>query len=96
MANRTIDFSRHAIKSLRKLFRSDPDAFEYVLADIENLADDPHPPNAAKLKGFHPERWRIRVGDYRVIYSLPDDDTVLIQAAGHRNDVYAKDKRRTG
>jgi mRNA interferase RelE/StbE len=54
---------------------------------IERLATDPRPRNCKKLK----ERtgWRIRVGDYRVIYEIDDRaKTVVVMRVRHRSDVY--------
>ena len=52
------------------------------------LADSPRPPGCAKLSGF-PSRYRIRVGDYRVIYEVKDELlTVLVVRVGHRREVY--------
>lgn len=55
---------------------------------IEALAIDPRPPGSKKLRGYQ-NRWRIRVGDYRVIYEVYDRELlVLIVKIGHRSDVY--------
>ncbi len=55
---------------------------------IDALALDPRPPGAKKLRGYV-NRWRIRVGDYRVIYEVYDKElVVLIVKIGHRSDVY--------
>jgi mRNA interferase RelE/StbE len=55
---------------------------------LENLADNPRPPGCKKLKGGESE-WRIRVGDYRVIYTI-DDTSRLVQVTRirHRSEVY--------
>jgi len=51
------------------------------------LAEEPRPASAKKLSGV--ELWRIRVGDYRVIYALDDGKlTVLVVRLGHRREVY--------
>jgi mRNA interferase RelE/StbE len=55
---------------------------------ILTLGDDPRPHGARKLKGGSDE-YRIRVGDYRVVYTIDDDNNiVLIVAVAHRRDVY--------
>jgi len=55
---------------------------------IDALVDLQHPPGAKKLAGTA-DRWRIRVGDYRVIYDIQSDIlTVLVVKVGHRRDVY--------
>ena len=60
-----------------------------VLARIEALGDNPRPAGAEKLAGV--ELWRIRQGDYRILYSIEDDHlTVWIVKVGHRREVYRK------
>ncbi len=55
---------------------------------IDMLAEAQHPPGAKKLAGTA-DRWRVRVGDYRVIYDIRDEIlTVLVVKVGHRKDVY--------
>jgi mRNA interferase RelE/StbE len=52
------------------------------------LETDPRPISAAKLSGEH-NRWRVRVGDYRILYELNDaSQQVLILRIAHRRDVY--------
>lgn len=54
---------------------------------IRRLASEPRPAGCRKLKGR--EGWRIRVGDYRVIYRVDDEAReVLVVDIGHRKDVY--------
>lgn len=54
---------------------------------ILDLAADPHPPGCRKLQGE--DGWRIRVGDYRILYEIDEDErTVTVFQAGHRRDVY--------
>jgi mRNA interferase RelE/StbE len=55
---------------------------------IECLADDPRPPGCRKLAGTT-DRYRVRVGDYRIIYRIDDGKvTVLVLLIGHRREVY--------
>ena len=54
---------------------------------LENLASTPRPPGCKKLKGGDRE-WRIRVGDYRVIYVVDTARTVDVARIAHRSDVY--------
>ena len=59
-----------------------------VATVIAGLSSDPRPP-AVKLLAGVPERWRIRVGVYRVVYTIEDDRlVVLVIKLGHRRDVY--------
>jgi mRNA interferase RelE/StbE len=75
---------RRAQKELQRL----PDeAYMRVRDAIRLLADDPRPPECRKLTGR--EGWRIRVGEYRVIYEIDDvRKSVTILHVGHRRDVY--------
>ncbi len=77
-----------APRALRQLRKLDPQARRRVQAAIELLAADPRPAAARKLTGGDGE-WRIRTGDYRIIYEIHDDVLViLVVALGHRRDVY--------
>ena len=56
---------------------------------IDDLANEPRPPGASKLAGR--EDYRIRVGDYRIVYAVDDDEhLVLIAKIAHRRDVYRR------
>jgi len=58
--------------------------FERIDSAISQLADEPRPRGSAKLKGGSPV-WRIRVGDYRIMYTIFDaDDTISINAVERR------------
>ena len=58
-----------------------------MIRAIDELAENPRPRNSRKLRGK--EGWRIRVGDYRVIYEIDDEaQEVLVLDVGHRRDVY--------
>jgi len=58
-----------------------------IISAIQALAHDPRPHGSKKLSGR--PAWRIRVGEYRVIYEIHDDRLlVLVVAIGHRKDVY--------
>jgi mRNA interferase RelE/StbE len=80
-----IDIAPGAQRQLRKL---DPQARRRIQAAIELLAEEPRPP-AAKMLVNSDGAWRVRVGDYRVIYDIEDDRlVVLVLAAGHRREIY--------
>ena len=56
---------------------------------IDGLASEPRPVGCKKLKGTKELLWRIRVGDYRVIYSIADKIEIIdIRRVRHRKDVY--------
>jgi len=61
-----------------------------IVPRLENLADNPRPPGCKKLQGGDKE-WRIRVGDYRVVYTI-DDAKLLVEVTRirHRSDVYER------
>lgn len=60
-----------------------------VEAAIDNLADNPRPVGCKKLKGEHDFVWRIRVGDYRVLYKIEDEIKVIeVGKIGNRKNVY--------
>jgi mRNA interferase RelE/StbE len=59
-----------------------------VQAAIDLLAGDPRPPGARKLVGGAGE-WRVRTGDYRIIYEVHERVLrVLVIVIGHRRDIY--------
>jgi mRNA interferase RelE/StbE len=73
-----------AARAIRKL---PPEARSRVAAAIQLLAGEPRPSAAKRLTG-RPE-WRVRTGDYRVLYRIEDSIlTVVIVHAGHRREVY--------
>jgi mRNA interferase RelE/StbE len=76
---------RSAERDLRRLPRP---LFQRISRNILALGDDPRPAGARKLKGAL-EGWRIRVGDYRVIYQIDDGNhRVTVVRVRHRRDVY--------
>lgn len=85
MRKYSVQFARSARKELEHL----PDAvLQRVFTRIEALADTPRPSGCKKLRGAR-DLWRIRVGDYRVIYQLDDTKGLVeIRAIGDRKDVY--------
>jgi mRNA interferase RelE/StbE len=59
-----------------------------LVARIGALAEDPRPPGCEKLAG-HSDRYRVRQGDYRVVYSVDDAQRIiLVVKVGHRREVY--------
>jgi mRNA interferase RelE/StbE len=84
-----IEVAPSAARQLRKL---DAPARRRIQAAIELLAEDPRPPRARMLVGGAGE-WRVRTGDYRIVYEIHDGRLlVLVVAVGHRREVY---ERRT-
>lgn len=80
----TVFVERYAQKQLMKL---DKKLIPVIKAAIADLANNPRPYGYKKLKGE--DAYRIRVGDYRVIYEIEDDIIqVTVVSVGHRKDVY--------
>lgn len=86
MRKYTVVITKSAEKELAKL----PVQIILRIRDAVNeLADEPRPPTCKKLKGFK-DLYRIRIGDYRVIYSVQDSVlTVEILKIGDRKDIYS-------
>ena len=85
MARYEIEISRTAERQLRKLPRNDQ---ERIARTILTLAIDPYPRGARKLAGYD-DVYRIRVGSYRVLYSVSTTTlVVIVLKVGHRKDVY--------
>lgn len=79
-----INFSRQAFKELEKI----PDPFYLNIKQaIINLSENPRPNGLKKLEGR--DGYRIRVGNYRIIYNIFDKEVVIdIISIGHRKDIY--------
>jgi mRNA interferase RelE/StbE len=59
-----------------------------VAAAIDGLMTEPRPPNCKKLSGSR-SQWRLRAGDYRILYEIDDrNKQVRVYAVGHRREVY--------
>lgn len=85
MTGYSVTFSRSANKELEDL---DPPILARVFPRIEALAEDPRPSGCLKLQG-ETNLWRIRIGDYRVVYAIHDAQKIVdIVAVRHRSDVY--------
>lgn len=85
MANYKVILKPSVEKDLRSLPRS---ATARVLKRIESLEEDPLPRQSLKLAGAE-ALYRLRVGDYRIIYALDTQaKTVTVHYVRHRRDVY--------
>jgi len=79
-----IELRRKAKSSLDKLPKDD---FDAVLDAVKGLANTPRPKGVEKIKSAG--LWRIRQGDYRIVYSIDDSQkTVTILRIGHRREIY--------
>jgi len=71
----------------KDLNRIDKNELKKIIARISALADNPRPPGCEKLTGL--ERYRIRQGHYRILYSIQDHElTIWVVNIAHRKDVY--------
>lgn len=83
------EYSVRFVRSARKELERLPDsALERVFLRIEALAQNPRPPGCKKLRGAT-DLWRIRIGNYRVVYQVVDADLLVeIRVVGDRKDAY--------
>ena len=80
----TVLIERYAQKQIMKL---DKKIIPVIKASIADLADNPRPYGYKKLKGE--DAYRIRVGNYRVIYEIEDGKIIVtVVSVGHRKDIY--------
>jgi len=71
----------------KRMERLPAEVYDRLDGAILALADEPRPPGCVKLKGR--EDWRIRVGDYRIVYSIDDEQRIVeVLNVTHRRDVY--------
>jgi len=83
----SVEFTSAAARQVKKLPRP---ARDRVLDAIADLRREPRPQGAKKLVGEQ-TAWRIRIGDYRVIYDIFDAELVVtVVRAGHRREVYER------
>ena len=79
-----VDLRRQAQRALNKLEKSD---FQAVIESIKGLAQTPRPRGIEKVKSTG--LWRIRQGDYRIIYSIDDGEHIVtVVRVGHRREIY--------
>jgi len=85
MAEYSVTFARSARKELEQLPKS---VVARIFPRIEALAANPRPPGCTKLVGSA-GLWRIRIGEYRVVYSITDEEQAVdVTAVRHRRDAY--------
>jgi len=85
MGSYNIEWKHSAARELRKLPR---EAVLRILQAVEQLATEPYPHGVRKLVGAQ-HTYRIRVGDYRVVYNVVSSTLIIqIVRVGHRRDVY--------
>jgi mRNA interferase RelE/StbE len=80
----SITLTPSAARQLRKF---DPDVRRRIQAALELLAVEPRPPAAIRLVGGSGE-WRVRTGDYRIVYEFNDGQLlILVLRIGHRREI---------
>jgi mRNA interferase RelE/StbE len=86
MASYSIRIKRSAERELRALPKAD---LARIVKRIKNLTRDPRPPGCQKLSGH--DRYRVRQGDYRIVYWIDDAQFIVeVVKIGHRRDIYRK------
>jgi mRNA interferase RelE/StbE len=85
VAEYRVVFARSARRELEGL---EPTVARRIISRVEALTTDPRPHGCVKLQGAA-DLWRIRVGDYRVVYSIDDNARLVdIRVVRHRSDAY--------
>jgi mRNA interferase RelE/StbE len=86
MASYKIEWRKATHKDLRRI--TPPHDVKRIVSAVEALGLDPFPHGCTKLTGSE-RAYRIRIGDYRVIYEVIDDVLIIeVIKVGHRRDVY--------
>jgi len=84
MASYSIEIKKSAAKEISKLPNKE---IHRIVKKIQALSQEPRPDGCKKLSGD--EKYRIRVGHYRILYSIEDDVLVVyIVKVGHRKNIY--------
>ena len=85
MGSYKIEFKRSADRDIRRI---QADLIPRILEKVEALRDDPSPRQSLKLSGTE-ATYRLRVGDYRVIYSVDTEtETIVVYYIRHRREAY--------
>jgi len=84
MANYKVEIKKSAQKEIENL----PSVMlKKIVAKIQSLSSEPRPNGSKKLTSD--EKYRLRVGDYRILYSIEDDKLIIfVVKVGHRKSVY--------
>ncbi|PID48406.1 MAG: type II toxin-antitoxin system mRNA interferase toxin, RelE/StbE family [Proteobacteria bacterium] len=89
-----ITLTRNSIKELKKILKSNPFAGEQIKVFLLALNDEPNPKallNAKKLKGYKKDMWRWRVGEYRIIAEIIEDQLIIeVIKISNRSKAYKK------
>ncbi len=83
-----VEYTRTAVKQLKKM---DKKIASFIISYIEDKLIDCTDPRAygKSLQGTHRDKWRYRVGDYRILAKIEDDKVIItVVEIGHRRDIY--------
>ncbi len=84
MGKYSVELKKSVLKDFAAIPKKD---LQRIIAALQALRDNPRPPQAKKLSGL--EHYRVRQGDYRILYTIDDDVLVVVVfAVGHRKDIY--------
>ncbi len=84
-----VRLARRAERGLRRIRQGDPRAYERLVVAIRSLGVDPRPAGAVKLAAFAPPAWRLRVGEYRIVYEVHEEEVlVVVVNVAPRGEVY--------
>lgn len=84
MAKYSIEFKKSAVKELNELENK---VIKRIISKINSLVNNPRPEGSIKLTSE--ERYRLRIGNHRILYEIIDDRLVIyIVKVAHRKDVY--------
>ena len=87
MGSYKIEFKRSADRDIRRI---QADLIPRILEKVEALRDDPSPRQSLKLSGTE-GTYRLRTGDYRVIYSVDSEtETIVVYYIRHRREAYRR------
>ena len=84
MESYRIVIKKSAAKEIERIAKNDRIR---IIEKIKSLSQDPHPTGSKKLSGQ--EKYRMRQGNYRILYQVIDDELIInVVKVGHRQDVY--------
>lgn len=83
--NYTVVISREAGRELARLAKT---IAKRIFAKLDSLQQNPRPSGSTKLAGYS-DLWRVRVGDYRIVYRINDDERIVtVLRVRHRGEAY--------